>query len=297
MALNDGWNVGALLGLDEPRLLRAVAFERHSLNPIGGVGLESVTLAASDGDEIPCLFLTPPTPTPKPWHRAVIAVHQHAGRFDLGKSELAGLRGDPSMAFGLRLAQSGFPTLIPDLVGFEERQRPGDDPASAERFDALIRIAEGSSLQAKHTSDVAVATSWLAENEDIPGPIGIMGHSLGGQIALFNLAFDNRLKAGVINCGIGTLTSFRDQRIPHNPAWFVPGLIERGDVQSIAANITDPQVLVVAGTVDPWFPASGVREVVDAFPPGACDFREERTAHKLSEGTLSGAVIWPQRNL
>ncbi|MEC5167888.1 hypothetical protein RCH11_000338 [Glaciihabitans sp. GrIS 2.15] len=30
MALNDGWNVGALLGLDEPRLLRAVAFERHT---------------------------------------------------------------------------------------------------------------------------------------------------------------------------------------------------------------------------------------------------------------------------
>ena len=295
MALNDGGTVGALLSLDEPRFLRAVAFERHGLNQIGGVGLESVTLATKDGDEIPCLFLTPSTP--KPWHRAMIAVHQHAGRFDLGKSELVGLRGDPSMAFGLRLAQSGFPTLIPDLVGFEERQRAGDDPASAERLDSFIRIAEGSSLQAKHTSDVAVATSWLAENEDISGPIGIMGHSLGGQIVLFNLAFDNRLKAGVINCGIGTLTSFREQRIPHNPAWFVPGLIERGDVQSIAANITDPQVLVVAGTVDPWFPAYGVREVVDAFPPGACDFRKERMAHELSEGTLSAALDWLQRNL
>ena len=295
MALNDGGTVGALLGLDEPRFLRAVTFERHDLDPIGAVGMESITLAASDGDEIRCLFLTPSTP--KPWHCAMIAVHQHAGRFDLGKSELAGLRGDPSMAFGLRLAQSGFPTLIPDLLGFEERQRPGHDPASAERFDAFIRIAEGSSLQAKHTSDVAVATSSLAENDDIVGPIGIMGHSLGGQIALFNLAFDSRLKAGVINCGIGTLTSFRDEHIPHNPAWFVPGLIERGDVQSIATLITDRRVLVAAGTADPWFPADGVRAVVNAFPPDACDYREERTAHELSEEILSAAVVWLRQNL
>lgn len=90
----------------------------------------------------------------------------------------------------------------------------------------------------------AVATSWLAENEDIVGSIGMMGHSLGGQITLFNLAFDNRLKAGVVNCGMGTLASFRDHHIPHNPAWFVPGLMERGDVQSIGACLTDRQVLV-----------------------------------------------------
>ena len=65
MALNDGGTVGALLGLDEPRFLRAVTFERHDLDPIGAVGMKSITLAASDGDEIRCLFLTPSAPAPR----------------------------------------------------------------------------------------------------------------------------------------------------------------------------------------------------------------------------------------
>lgn len=227
----------------------------------------------------------------------MIAIHQHAAHFDLGKSETAGLRGDTTQAFGLRLAQAGFPTLIPDLIGFEDRERPGGNAASAERLDAFFRIAEGSSLQAKHTRDVAAATTWLMDNEDISGPIGIMGHSLGGQVALFSLAFDSRLRAGVINCGLWTLRSFIDEHIEHNPAWFVPGLLERGDVQSIVAEIVDRRILVTTGDNDHWLPAYGVREVVEAFDAGVCDFREEASGHEMTEETLLTAISWLKRNL
>ena len=66
----------------------------------------------------------------------MIALHQHAGRFDLGDSELAGLSGDPSLAFGLRLAEDGFPNLVPHLAGFEDHQRSAGNPAAAERWAA-----------------------------------------------------------------------------------------------------------------------------------------------------------------
>jgi dienelactone hydrolase len=295
MASKNGALVAGLLGLGDARSYRPVSVERRARDAIGVTDLEAIILTGPDGDEIPCLYLTPATP--KPWPRAMIAIHQHAGRFDLGKSELAGLGGDPSLAFGLRLAEAGFPTLVPDLIGFEDRQRSTGDSAAAERFDAFYRIADGSSLQAKHTMDVAVATSWLEDNDDISGRIGIMGHSLGGQVSLFSLAFDDRLEAGVINCGIGTLASFREHHVPHNPAWFVPSLVTWGDTPMIAADIVNRRVFVSAGTHDALFPIQGVHEVADAFAPGVCDFHEHASGHDLAARTLDDALSWLRVNL
>jgi hypothetical protein len=43
-----------------------------------------------------------------------------------------------------------------------------------------------------------MATSWLEACDEVQGPLGIVGHSLGGQVGLFNLACDPRLRAGVL---------------------------------------------------------------------------------------------------
>ncbi|GAA5197568.1 hypothetical protein GCM10023346_32540 [Arthrobacter gyeryongensis] len=114
---------------------------------------------------VPCLFLNPIDDD----HHvgAVVAVRQHAGNYALGKSELAGLEGDPQMAFAVELAESGVPTLVPDLLGFE---------------DAQDLMAGGSTLQGGHTRDIAVATSWLEACDEVQGPLGIVGHSLGAQV-------------------------------------------------------------------------------------------------------------------
>ena len=47
----------------------------------------------------------------------VFCHHQHAGEFDLGKSEACGLRGDPDQAYAAELAQRGFVTIAPDSSG------------------------------------------------------------------------------------------------------------------------------------------------------------------------------------
>ena len=52
---------------------------------------------------------------------AVIAHHQHAGQFDLGKSEVVGLAGDPEQAYGAELAERGYVVIAPDALAFEER--------------------------------------------------------------------------------------------------------------------------------------------------------------------------------
>ncbi|UKA62769.1 dienelactone hydrolase family protein [Arthrobacter sp. FW306-04-A] len=260
--------VRRLLGLEPPELHRPTAVRRRALGPFGSIAMERIEVDTSDDDTIPCLLLRPEAPV----RNTVIAVHQHAGEFSLGKSELAGLCGDPSMAYGLRLAEHGVRVLIPDLLGFEERQR-GWTTAGAddEQLDALLRIAQGSSLQAKHTKDIAALTTWLVDEPEMTGNLGIMGHSLGGQVALFSLAFDARLSAGVVSCGVGTVASFASHRIKHNPAWFVPGLTAAGDVPAVARALEGQRALVSAGSADPWFPIDGVRAVLEGFGPGICN--------------------------
>ena len=51
----------------------------------------------------------------------VFCHHQHAGQFDLGKSEVCGLRGNPDQAYAAELAQRWFVTIAPDAIGFEDR--------------------------------------------------------------------------------------------------------------------------------------------------------------------------------
>ncbi|OII35620.1 hypothetical protein BIV02_12500 [Curtobacterium sp. MMLR14_014] len=253
-----------LLAIPSPDSIRPTAIRREHLRDDVLGRWDRVELDTADGDTIPCFLITPDE------HVGVdiIAIHQHAGAFSLGKSEPAGLTGDPSLAYGRALAGAGARVIMPDLVGFEERQRHWtNNPAADERLDALFRVSDGTSLQAKHTRDIAVVTSWMQETSTNPSKLGIIGHSLGGQVALFSLAVDTRISRGAVSCGIGTLASFQASRINHNPAWFVPGLASSGDVPRVAAAIGQP-VFVAAGRDDRLFPIHGVQEVIAAFQPG-----------------------------
>jgi predicted esterase len=126
----------------------------------------------------------------------------------------------------------------------------------------------------------------------VTGDLGIMGHSLGGQVAFFSMAVDPRLRAGVVSCGIGTLASFEQHGISHNPAWFVPRLRSFGDVSAVAGALTGQRVMVSAGRSDPLFPWDGVREVVAAFPEGSCDFRPFDGGHELPAMAGRAALDW-----
>ena len=74
--------------------------------------------STEDGDEIEAFLFEPSTGTPR---GAVLALHQHNSQWEIGKSEVAGLIGDPLQAFGPALARRGVMVLAPDAVGFESR--------------------------------------------------------------------------------------------------------------------------------------------------------------------------------
>ena len=82
--------------------------------------------------------------------------HQHAGKWHLGKTEPAGLAGDPEHHTGVALARLGCVVLCPDALCFEERQDPDGrlKGADYERFELFASGRPGVSLPWCPTSGV-----------------------------------------------------------------------------------------------------------------------------------------------
>jgi dienelactone hydrolase len=225
------------------------------------------------GERVAAWLLTPQGTAPRDGWPAVLAVHQHAGQYDLGKAEPAGLAGDPMYHYGRELCRRGYVVLCPDLLCFEERRlaRPGRaarrmlDGAGYERFEFTQRVLTGSCLQTKYLHDLTCAADLLASLPSVNrARLGVIGHSLGGLQALWLAWYDARIRVAVSSCGFGLVRTLVRDRINHGFATYVPGLLSVGDLDVLAAAIAPRAFLVTAGEHDPLFPLDGVRTVVSA---------------------------------
>lgn len=203
---------------------------------------------------------------------AIVACHQHAGEYYLGKSEPAGLTRNAMYHYGLDLCLRGYVVLCPDHLGFEDR-RPKEflrrengalEDAQYERFLLCHYITNGSTLQAKYLSDLTVAVDVL---ESLPivdaNRIGAIGHSLGGQETLWLTWFDPRIKAAVSSCGFGQIKSILRDHVAHNLAMFTFDFLKQaGDVHALVKGIAPRAFLMTNGTEDPLFPMDGVYDII-----------------------------------
>lgn len=132
---------------------------------------------------------------------AIYCHHQHANNWNIGKSEVVGLKGDPNMAYAKELAELGFITFAPDAIAFEERQN-SIGGSGGNYFELVKRIVNGKNLLAKILFDISRGIDYLASRKDVDiNNIGFIGHSYGGRVAIFAPVFDKRIKASVSNCG------------------------------------------------------------------------------------------------
>ncbi len=131
---------------------------------------------------------------------AVVCPHQTTQE---GKREPAGLAGNPELQTALHLVHRGYVTISYDAVCFGERH----DPASGHYGDAIpfYRKYPGWSLIGKMVWDLGRIIDYLNTLDFVdPERIGCIGHSHGGITTLFAMAFDQRIQAGVSNCGFDT---------------------------------------------------------------------------------------------
>jgi dienelactone hydrolase len=232
-----------------------------------------VTYKVESGERVPAWLLTPLGAVPKGGWPALLAVHQHANQYDLGKAEPSGLAGDPMYHYGQDLCRRGYVVLCPDLLCFEER-RPSSalrsmrrrlEGAEYERFEFTKRLLSGSCLQTKYLHDLTCAVDLLTTLPSVnPKRLGVIGHSLGGLQALWLTWYDVRITAAVSSCGFGLLRTLVRNRINHGFATYVPGMLNVCDLDMMVAAVAPRAFLLTAGERDSLFPIDGVRAIVAA---------------------------------
>ncbi len=264
-----------------------------------------------DGDQVEAFLFEPRAGASK---GNVLALHQHNSQWRIGKSEIAGVMGDPLQAFGPVLARRGVTVLAPDTIGFESRlgmphsdasiaptlTKPGSSPDGWLQYynEMAHRLVHGDLLIRKMVLDGQAAVSVLQRYTLGAAPTGVLGHSMGGAVGLFVGALDTRV---AFVCSSGAVSSFRYKRargIGLEMAMIIPGFAVHFETADLIRCIAPRPVLVVSAEEDP---ASGdasdvLREAREAFAAldvsGRLDHLHVPGGHELDRRRFDAIVAW-----
>jgi pimeloyl-ACP methyl ester carboxylesterase len=193
---------------------------------------------------------------------AMLCLHQTTS---IGKSEPAGLGGNPNLHYALHLAKRGYVTLAPDYPSF------GDSKCDF----TSSRYASGS-MQAIYDNTRAID---LLQSLDVVDAdrIGCIGHSLGGHNSMFTAVFEPRIKVIISNCGFTRFHKYYAGRLAGwTSARYMPRIASEFhnspdevpfDFPEIVACFAPRPFLASAPVRDDNFEVSGVRDTIAAAKP------------------------------
>jgi dienelactone hydrolase len=274
-----------------------------------GYRIESLTYEAEPNDHVPAMVLVPDGVDVNHPAPAIAVWHQHAGEYHLGKSEPAGLAGNPMHHTGAALAKEGYVVLCPDALCFEDRQDPTTRLKNGEfeRFEFLRYVVAGKCMAWKNILDMRRAIDYLLSRPEVQANhIGCYGHSMGSTHAWLVGPWEPRLKAIVGNCCLPTYRAIHQNHLLHCFPNFIPGFFQFGDLPDIAALIAPQPLHLNLGETDsgsPIDPArSGCQRIAQAYArQNAADqfryFIEPDTGHVLSPAMWAQTKEWFARHL
>jgi dienelactone hydrolase len=233
-----------------------------------GYRIESLFYDAEPGDVIPALLLIPDGVTPAKPAPAVCVWHQHAGQWNKGKSEPAGLGFNPMHHTGVALVKEGYVVLCPDALCFEERQDPTGKlkDGNYERFVFLKYVVDGKCMAWKNILDMKRAVDFLVSRPEVQSEqIGCYGHSMGSTFTWLVGPWEPRLKCLVGNCCLPTYKAIHREHMLHCFPNFVPGIFPFGDTPDIAALIAPRALHLNFGETDGGSPIDEVRRGIETI--------------------------------
>lgn len=274
-----------------------------------GFRIESIHYDSEPGDQVPALLLIPECAKPDNPVPGICVWHQHAGQWHLGKTEPAGLAGNPMHHTGAALAREGYVVLCPDALCFEERSDPTEklNGRNFERFEFLRYVVAGKCMAWKNILDMRRAVDFLQSRTEVRGDrIGCYGHSMGSTHTWMVGPWEPRLKCLVGNCCLPTYKAIHREHMLHCFPNFVPGIFEHGDTPDIAGLIAPRPLLLNFGENDGGSPIDEVRrgvKVIEAAyqkagaPKNFSHYIEEGSGHILSDEMWSRTRKWFSRHL
>jgi dienelactone hydrolase len=268
-----------------------------------GFDLSSATIRDGEGVAIPALLMRPHGSGPFP---GVVVHHQHASEWHLGKSEVAGLAGDNFQAFGPALASRGVVVLAYDAIGFEDR-RPHASGISPHESDWLAhynsmahRLVHNKLLLRDVLHDASRALAGLRSLPEVePSQTGVVGHSMGCTISLYQAALDPSVAFAACSCNV---VSFR-HRIEHGTGIgmieLVPGIADTIETVDLVRALAPRPLLIVSASRDKYS-GDSAQIVAEARPawatrPDALVHIAGDGEHALDEARFGGIVDWVSR--
>ena len=252
MQPRDAERVRAFLGVPTPP--DEVPIREVAITNLDGCRRLRVEIACDDGDTMPAFLLVPHGARDAP---GVVAFHQHAAQWHLGKSEVCGLAGDPTQAFGRALGDAGVVVLAPDAVGFEDRRRAasGTDPHPDDRdqYDRELayRLLHGHTLAGKVVADAQTALTALRSRPEVdPERVGVLGHSFGGNTVIFHAAVDDRVTFAATSGAAGTYRAKLADDVGIERAEVIPGVLDAFDIDDLTQLIAPRPLGIFAGDDD-----------------------------------------------
>jgi len=200
----------------------------------------------------------------------ILAIHQHHSNWEIGKSEVVGLTNNKMYSYGLDLVKQGYVVIAPDILCFESRM--GNDEYREnkeahrffERFEAIKYLNKGSTLQAKTLTDLSRAIDVLCSFDVVDSnKVGTIGHSLGGQEAIWISWFDERIKVAASSCGTSCIEDFLANGYQNNAWLCIPNLLKYCDMDSIINDIVQNRKLIMTTGLkdDKHCPLTGIDKI------------------------------------
>jgi len=268
------------------------------VTPADGYVIRTLTYEAEPGDAIPALLLVPSAVSASNPAAAIAVWHQHNGEWHLGKTEPAGLAGNPMHHTGAALAKEGYVVLCPDALCFEERQDPTGklQGGNYERFEFLRSTVAGKCMAWKNILDMRRAIDFLTSLPEVKSDqIGCYGHSMGSTHTWLVGPWEPRLKCLVGNCCLPTYKAIHREHMLHCFPNFIPGLFAHGDTPDIASLIAPRPLLLNFGENDSGSPIDEVRAGVKIIEQAYASMHAEdkfSSYIELGSGHILSDEMW-----
>lgn len=279
-----------------------VALDTKTLEEVdcGDYFARKLAFNISDVSRVPALALIPKGKGPFP---AVLLLHDHGSKFDIGKEKMIAPWGNPTLEqsakawsekyfsgrfIGNELVKRGYVVLSVDALGWGERGRISyaDQQALASNLYHL-----GSSLAGIMAMDDIRSAELLASLPEVNSQkVAALGFSMGAYRAWQVAALSDDIQAGVAVCWLSTIKGLMvpgNNTLRGQSAYYMvhPGLMKYLDYPDVAGLAAPKPMLFYNGGKDNLFPQAAVREAYDKM---AGIWGSQQASDKLQ------TKIWPE---
>jgi pimeloyl-ACP methyl ester carboxylesterase len=223
--------------------------------------LEVLLLDLNGIELVPAYFARPKNTNEK--MPVVLFNHSHGGNYHVGKTEL--MQSNDYLqkpSFAEELTSRGYGVLCIDMWGFGERR----GKAESEIFKEMLW--KGQVMWGMMVYDQIRAVDYLLTREDIdPSRIATLGMSMGGLMAWWLAALDERVKVCIDICGqveAQTLINNRGLDL-HGLYSYVPALLKYFSTSEIQELIAPRAHLSTVGIEDSLTPYAGLNIIDEAL--------------------------------